>query len=254
LYRKKFYIYAFTFSEYFDILTLLVIQLMGGSILKGVNQKRSYHAGTIALYSVVAVFLAYIVWQFMLSDLHKTGVTGAKWRLLDFPWNTWIVFLYIHIILGVVALVIGPFQFLEISRRKSARLHRVLGKLYVGAIFINFPIACYLAIYATGGFLSAIAFLILDISWFLTTLIALLQIRKRNIKAHQLWMLRSYAVTWVFVMFRVFVVFLTMAFGLGLGFSLSVYLSLIVNLSFVEWRWRRKNKIKGPDQTIVSSR
>lgn len=44
--------------------------------------------------------------------------------------------LYIHILTGTAALVIGPFQFLKLSQKKI-RLHRKLGKIYVAAIFLN---------------------------------------------------------------------------------------------------------------------
>jgi uncharacterized membrane protein len=191
------------------------------------------------LYLIAFLFLGYIVWQFFLHRPQDAPVAIQKKKIINFPWAIWETILYLHILSGVVALVIGPFQFLPISRRYP-RLHRSLGKFYVTAIFLSVPAGLYLARYATGGMPSSIGFVALDIVWFVTTFMALKRIRERNVAAHKKWMFRSYAVTCVFVTFRIEMPIFAMAFGFGNGFSIVIWTALLGNLAFAEWCLRKK--------------
>ncbi|MDN4524631.1 DUF2306 domain-containing protein [Fictibacillus fluitans] len=145
-------------------------------------------------------------------------------------------------------LQLGPFQFLQ-SSRKVISVHRIIGRIYGISIFVSVPAGIYLAVYATGGLASSIAFIILDAAWFMTAFIGLKRIREKKAVRHQEWMLRSYAVTLVFVTFRVFLPLLTIAgLPLSLSFSLSVYLSMAVNLGWAEWYlWRKKGRSLKPN-------
>src|SRR5947207_14781333 len=65
----------------------------------------------------------------------------------------WRTAFYIHIFGGMLAIVLGPFNFIKSIRRKNLNLHRVLGKTYVASIlFIAAPTGLYMAFYANGGF------------------------------------------------------------------------------------------------------
>jgi len=102
-------------------------------------------------------------------------------------------FIYeIHIIFGMVSFFIGPLQFIPYIRRHHVKLHRLLGKSYLLCVFIagttgfaisfNTPLQWAAAGTATQSIL-----------WLLFTGLAFRNILKKNISAHQRWMLRSYA-------------------------------------------------------------
>jgi len=108
-----------------------------------------------------------------------------------------------HIAGGLVALLAGLVQiWLGLSGR-TGRLHRMLGKAYVGAIIVASAGGFYLATtipakyvaYATGLFLLCVA-------WVVTTSMAVVAIRRRALDQHREWMLRSYVLTFAFVTFR----------------------------------------------------
>lgn len=204
---------------------------------------RKVNFAVLICYVVVMVFMVYLVMAYIFHDPRETGIVSGKLENPDFPISIWQGVLYFHIITGAAALVVGPFQFLKVSRKK-VNMHRTIGKVYVSSIFLSVPAGIFLAFYATGGAGSALAFLVLDVAWFVTTFLGLKRIRQRNIQNHQEWMLRSYAVTLVFIAFRIFMPIFVFAMGLGfaVGFPLAVFISLIVNLSAAEWYVRRKRK------------
>ncbi|WP_379968103.1 DUF2306 domain-containing protein [Ectobacillus sp. sgz5001026] len=198
----------------------------------------------IILYSIILLFLVYIVWQFILTNPRNAPLATGKHQIPNFPWAIWESVLYLHITCGILALVIGPFQFVESFRKRNIRMHRLLGSIYIWSILISFPISCYLAYYATGGVPSTIAFTVLNIFWITATILALKKVKERNIAEHQNWMLRSYAITWVFVTFRMFMPLTSIVFGFKLGFPIAVWVALISNILFIEWRISKRNTIK----------
>lgn len=191
-------------------------------------------------YFIIIGFMGYIVFMYGLNDPRKAGIVAGKLENPSFHFHTWKLFFYFHIITGAIALILGPFQFLKKSRKKI-KTHRTIGKIYVGSIFLSVPAGIYLAFYATGGIGGTIGFLILDVAWFITTFIGLKRIKERNIQRHQEWMMRSYAVTLVFVTFRIMVGLFVFLFGFAIGFPVTVILSIIINLYFIE-RYIKSNR------------
>jgi len=110
-----------------------------------------------------------------------------------------------HAIAGTFALLSGPFQFSSRLRRRHPKLHRVLGRLYVGAVFLAAPLAVAMA--ARYHHRHAIYFLtatsIQSAAWLIATGGALLAARARRIPRHRVWMIRSYGVTFTFILTRV---------------------------------------------------
>ncbi len=194
----------------------------------------------ITLYSIVALFLAYIVIIYGFIGAEHTGLVKGKMKLADFDLNWWKLFFYPHIILGAIALTIGPFQFTNKSRQ-NPKVHKLLGRIYAAAIFLNILAVPFIARFSTGGISTEIAFLILDAFWFVTTLMALIRVYQKNIKAHKLWMIRSYAITWVFVTFRIFAAVFSIFLEASVSFPLSVYMAIFINLLFIEYYQKRKN-------------
>ena len=65
----------------------------------------------------------------------------------------------------------------------------------VGGYYLSFAIPAKDVVYAAGLFMLCTA-------WVITTGMALLAIRRRNVIQHREWMLRSYTVTFAFVTYR----------------------------------------------------
>jgi uncharacterized membrane protein len=113
---------------------------------------------------------------------------------------------YFHIVSGMLVLLIGPFQFVEKLRVKNLNLHRLLGKIYVyGILLIAAPTGLIMAFYAEGGLPSAIAFGAMSVVWFITTLMAVVRIKQKDIEGHRIWMMRSYAMSFAAVTLRLLV-------------------------------------------------
>ena len=101
------------------------------------------------------------------------------------------------------ALVLGVFQFSNRLRRDYLQLHRWMGRVYVGAVFVGAPMGPMIAHRApmpTGQMLAIMhAF-----AWMSTTAIGLYCVRNGNIQQHREWMMRSYPFAMVFIVSRVF--------------------------------------------------
>ena len=115
----------------------------------------------------------------------------------DVRW--WIV---AHATASAMTLVLGPLQFSSKLRRRHTATHRLLGRLYLSGIAIGGPIAIYL------GFTHALPMMALPILvqstlWIGTGAGALLAAKRRNFELHRQWVIRSYAITLIFVVTRV---------------------------------------------------
>jgi uncharacterized membrane protein len=103
--------------------------------------------------------------------------------------------LYAHILGGLFALLIGPFQFNAALRARWTHLHRWLGRMYVAGCFTGGSAGLYLAPFAFGGFPAAVGFGLLAVLWVACAALALQRVRAGNLAAHREWMIRSYALT-----------------------------------------------------------
>ena len=104
-----------------------------------------------------------------------------------------------HTLSGVTALLIGPIQFSSRFRQRHFKIHRVLGRIYVIAVFIGATTGVALASGRPGlpGTSMQAA------AWIVCTTAAFITARNRQIAQHRQWMARSYAVTFTFVSSRV---------------------------------------------------
>ena len=111
---------------------------------------------------------------------------------------------YTHIFLGGLALLTGFSQFYKRLRIKRLALHRILGKIYIGAVLLSGFAGLGIAFFATGGIIPALGFGGLAILWLYTTSNAYTSIKKLDIDAHQRWMIRSYALCFAAVTLRLY--------------------------------------------------
>lgn len=119
-------------------------------------------------------------------------------------WNRYYSFRWLLVpdaLAGLIALGLGPTQFSNRLRRRNLRLHRILGRFYVGAVALSAPFAFAIGIYHEPQVL-IFPTCTQSLLWMATTGAAFLNARKRRISDHRKWMVRSYCVTFIFVMSR----------------------------------------------------
>lgn len=110
--------------------------------------------------------------------------------------------LLLHISSGMVAILIGPWQFSRRLRQRYLSLHRLLGRTYLIAIACGAVAAMNLAVTNPFGWAWGAGLCALAVAWLTTSGMAFYAIKQRQIQVHQEWMVRSYIVTFAFVTFR----------------------------------------------------
>jgi uncharacterized membrane protein len=118
-------------------------------------------------------------------------------RYAPIPW-----LMLAHGIPGAVALLLGVFQFSTRLRQRFLRLHRILGRVYVGSALISPPLAVAVAVALPIPTL-LMASSIQAIGWVVTAGTAVYCARTGRIRQHREWMIRSYPFAAVFVVVRV---------------------------------------------------
>jgi uncharacterized membrane protein len=104
-----------------------------------------------------------------------------------------------HVLAGIIALLAGPVQFSSRLRLRHLKFHRVLGRIYVIAVFIG----AFTGIALANGRPGLPGTSMQAAAWIVCTTAALITARNRQIAVHRQWMARSYAVTFTFVSSRV---------------------------------------------------
>lgn len=151
--------------------------------------------------SGVKFLLFFIAFAWILHTFTKNFVIDPQFKKflteksLPVSGEVWFFALRAHIILAIIALLVGPLGFIERVRQRNLKWHRYAGRIYVISILLNFLPCVYLACFATGGAASAVGFFVLNLIWVGTTYKAYRAARNRHIKAHRRWMIRSFAVT-----------------------------------------------------------
>jgi uncharacterized membrane protein len=104
-----------------------------------------------------------------------------------------------HTLCGLTALLAGPIQFSSRFRQRHLKFHRVLGRIYVIAVFIG----AFTGIALAAGRPGLPGTSMQAAAWIVCTTAAFITARNRHIVQHRQWMARSYAVTFTFVSSRV---------------------------------------------------
>lgn len=110
--------------------------------------------------------------------------------------------LFPHVVAGMFALAIGPLQFWPKMRRDHLSFHRLAGRIYVTAVVVGSIAAFGLATTIAGKPAFALGLTGLGVAWLLTTGMAFIAIRRKNIVQHRQWMVRSYVTTFAFITYR----------------------------------------------------
>jgi len=142
-----------------------------------------------------------------------------------------------HIFCSALALAIGPWQFVEGVRRKWPRIHRVMGRIYLGlGVLPGGAAGLYMSIHAFGGTVSHVGFALLAAIWIWTGWMAYAAARRRDFVSHRAWMIRNFSLTFAAVTLRIL---LGASFAMGLRFEdfypWLAWTSWVPNLLIGEW-------------------
>ncbi|GED72174.1 hypothetical protein BRE01_58760 [Brevibacillus reuszeri] len=191
----------------------------------------------VLVYLLAFLIGAYAVIQYGFFKPQDAGLVSIKLRNPDFHLEPWVYVMYVHIITGVLALIIGPFQ-LFLSKAGTTRLkwHRLMGYLYVISISISGLVNIYLSFFATGGWIAGLGFFTLDVMWVAFTWMSVYKISRKDNHAHREWMLRSYALTFAAVTLRLLLPVLLLLFHGNFipAYQMVAWMSWVVNLVIVE--------------------
>lgn len=143
--------------------------------------------------------------------------------------------LFLHVAGGVVALALGPAQFVSRLRRRFPAVHRFTGRVYLtGALAAGIG-GLLLAPTSYTGPVAALGFGTLAVLMLLTAVAAFVAIRRRQVDRHRIWITRSYALIFAAVTFRLWLIVLRMS---GVPFEdayvWGAWLSWMINLLVAE--------------------
>ncbi len=149
-----------------------------------------------------------------------------------------------HVAFGGIAMLSGFTQFSKTLRARKLKLHRLLGKIYLGSVLLSGIAGFYIAVHTFGGLPAQTGFVGLALAWLFTTPMAYQRIRNRNIDDHERWMIRSYALTWAAVTLRIYLPAFEHLLGMNFNASYPIiaWLCWVPNLIVAELIILRKRR------------
>ena len=111
--------------------------------------------------------------------------------------------LMLHGLAGLTALGAGAIQMSSRIRRLRPAFHRMLGKVYIGAVTVSAPVAVYMGTSTLEPRSIRVEQVFQGGFWLLSAWVAFACIRSGQMALHKAWMMRSYAFTLIFISSRV---------------------------------------------------
>jgi len=152
----------------------------------------------------------------------------------------------VHVVGGVLALLIGPVQFVGRLRRRVVRVHRFMGATYVASATALGLSGLILAPTAYTGLVASAGFTVLDLAMLFTTWTAVRMIVARRYGDHRRWMIRSFSLIMAGVMLRVWTPLHGVLAGAGIvdisfetAYAAIAWLCWVPNLLIAIWFTRR---------------
>jgi hypothetical protein len=151
----------------------------------------------------------------------------------DLLWN---ICFYIHLPAGVVCLMAPFVLFARRFLKKALQLHVFIGKIYVWtALILVCPTGLYLALYAKGGFVTQVGFVVQAVLMAVSSWMGYRAILTADKVAHVNFMIRSYAVATVVLTFRILhILFFLLRVPYQENYAISQWLGLCGNLLLAE--------------------
>jgi hypothetical protein len=148
----------------------------------------------------------------------------------------WNIAFYIHLPTGIICLLSPVILFCRRFFKRGLSLHRLIGKIYVWTTLIFVcPTGMYLALYAKGGLVTQIGFMLQGILLAVFTYLGYKSIERGDKVQHFQYMIRSYAVATVVLSFRILhILFFLWNVPYVDNYAISQWLGLFWNLLFAE--------------------
>jgi uncharacterized membrane protein len=163
-------------------------------------------------------------------------------------------FLAVHVASGVVALLVGPVQFVRLVRARWPSVHRAIGRVYVAACAVGAPAGLVLAFGATAGPIVTVGFGIPAILCAIFTWLGWRAAVERRFDDHREWMLRSYGVISVAITLRLLIpASAFLGFEFVNSYRINSWLAWIINLVLVEYVIRRNRHPGATYDTLASA-
>jgi uncharacterized membrane protein len=145
-----------------------------------------------------------------------------------------------HAVLASIALIVGPWQFVDRFRQRQPKLHRWIGRVYCVAVLLSWIASVPIALHAQTGAVASAGFLTLGFCWVATTAAGYLTIRRGRVREHREWMIRSYALTAAAITLRIYLPTSQIAhIAFVSAYPVIAWACWVPNLIFSEWFLRR---------------
>jgi uncharacterized membrane protein len=151
------------------------------------------------VFALIALMMAYVLYS---KEMVLLDPSHPIWTHYE-PYKWWLL---THGVTGGLALILVPLQFSDRLRARYAKVHRIIGRIYVVCALMLAPVGVYIQYLdeAQGAARSfTIATIVDAAALMITTGIGFYFACKRMIPQHRQWMTRSYAVSLVFIEVRV---------------------------------------------------
>lgn len=182
-----------------------------------------------------------ITLEYIPLDPNVSFLMIKQTEVVESPEYLW--FFYTHVYTSIFVLLTG---FLAILRRNFGlkNFHKNAGKIYIFLILLlAAPSGIYMGIFANGGFLSKISFVVLGCLWWFTTCKAYQLARQKKFKEHKQWMWRSFALTISAItlrMWKVIIVYLFHPSPMDV-YQIIAWLGWVPNIILIEYLISKKH-------------
>ena len=201
-----------------------------------IQQKILSRSLALIAWAPILFFSILLAHNAMLYFTHggEYGILPEKRVAMKDP--VWNVAFYVHLPTGVICLLTPVFLFARKYFRQKLQLHQLLGKIYVWiTLVLVCPTGMYLALYAKGGLITQVGFMIQGALLGIFTYNGYRAALRGNKPAHVSNMIRSYAVATVVLSFRILhILFFLLKVPYQDNYAISQWLGLSSNLLIAE--------------------
>ncbi|WFE27143.1 DUF2306 domain-containing protein [Solwaraspora sp. WMMD791] len=164
--------------------------------------RRSRTGWTAVLLTSLAI-AGFSLYTYASADLRALADDGAglAGTYVDTPLPVRWAF-YVHVALGSLALLLGPWQFSRRLRRRWPVAHRSVGVAYLLTVGVAAVCALVMLPFNQARMVGFFGFGALALLWAFTAWRGFDAARRRDLRQHQAWMIRNYALTFAAVTLR----------------------------------------------------
>lgn len=149
-----------------------------------------------------------------------------------------------HVTGGLVALLLGPWQFFPKLRARFPQLHRWSGRVYLAAVAVGGVGGFWVAWTSVSGLVVSFGFSGLALFWLYATWRAYQSARAGDFLVHREWMIRSFALTAAAITLRLGLpIAPALGFQLATGYVIMSWACWLINWAIAETYIHASRKI-----------